>query len=130
MQCEYDAARRLCTLTNENGARYTFVYDAAGHLIEEEGFDGRVSEYLYDASGLASEVLQHGAPVADGVPGDTLHTRLERDEMGRVISATTERAHDKRVERASYRYDPAGWLIEAANGCCRVERGYDELGNW
>ncbi|MBE8219528.1 hypothetical protein IQA83_18780, partial [Leptospira borgpetersenii serovar Ballum] len=47
---EYDLARRLTTLINENGARYEMEYDLRDSLIRETGFDGCSTRYRYDAA--------------------------------------------------------------------------------
>jgi RHS repeat-associated protein len=129
---EYDTLRRLCALTNENGAQYRFAYDVAGRLVEEQGFDGRLTRYRRDASGLLMEKLelgvQHACVYPDENHPDTLRTTYERSRAGRAIAATISRAHDGRVERCTWRYDMAGRLTEASNDSCRVERSYDALG--
>ncbi|MGA7777859.1 MAG: RHS repeat-associated core domain-containing protein [Paraburkholderia sp.] len=128
----YDAARRLQTLTNENGAHYRFTYDAAGHLVEQQGFDGRVICYRYDASGLLTEQRELGTQDDHANPdrdhSDTLLTTYGYDGAGRVRAATITRAGDGHVEHSTWQYDAAGRLIEACNDCCRLERGYDVLG--
>ncbi|MBK8337548.1 MAG: RHS repeat protein [Sterolibacteriaceae bacterium] len=60
LRYEYDGARRLSALFNENGARTDFAYDALDRLIEETGFDGRATRYRYDAVGSLAHKLELG----------------------------------------------------------------------
>lgn len=46
-----DKARRLTTLTNENGEHYRLGYDHTDNLVQEIGWDGKVTGYAYDAAG-------------------------------------------------------------------------------
>jgi YD repeat-containing protein len=134
LQYEYDAARRATVLTNENGAQFRFAFDDAGNLVEERGFDGRITRYRHDAAGRLTERVEVGVPDGDGAHAAdddcavALHTHYERDQGGRVIATTISRARDARVERITWKYDQAGRLVEAENGCCRLKLGYDVLG--
>lgn len=60
LRYEYDAARRLRVLFNENQARYDFVHDSLDRLVEEIGFDGRQTLYRYDPTGLVLAKLEPG----------------------------------------------------------------------
>ncbi|UHM91750.1 hypothetical protein [Rahnella victoriana] len=70
----YDAAGRVLSLINENGARTQFVYDVMDRLIRETGFDGRIQQYQYSAAGELIHRL-------DGERA----TRWHYDAAGRVI---------------------------------------------
>ncbi|WP_313303457.1 RHS repeat-associated core domain-containing protein [Diaphorobacter sp.] len=60
LRYEYDGARRLKALINENQARYDFAYDALNRLIEETGFDARNTRYHCDPTGLLLAKLEAG----------------------------------------------------------------------
>ena len=62
---EYDGARRLKTLLNENRARYDFGYDALDRLVAETGFDARHTRYRYDPTGLILAKLEAGTLTAE-----------------------------------------------------------------
>ena len=56
----YDKARRLISLTNENGARYRFAYDVLDRLIAESGFDHKLTGYRYNAGNELVEQREFG----------------------------------------------------------------------
>ena len=134
----YDKARRLISLTNENGARYRFAYDVLDRLIAESGFDHKLTGYRYnagnelveqrefgdDASLAAKLMAQLGgqpvpkkdvSPLSDDLDSQTplRITEFKRDVLGRLIH-TLARDNDK-VQETAYQYDPNGNLVRAAN---------------
>ncbi len=132
MTYQYDLARRLVVLTDANGAHYRFAYDATDNLVAEQGFDGRVTAYAYDAGGLVTQRrelgLRPGPAVtipADDTP-DTIVTRYVHDPVGRVREKITARG--ARASRVRYAYDAVGRLVEAVNSGSRVGFDYDEAG--
>ncbi|OMH49868.1 hypothetical protein BTZ17_20530, partial [Providencia stuartii] len=48
---EYDALTRLKKVISSLGETYTYERDAAGQIIRETDFTGRVLEYRYDRLG-------------------------------------------------------------------------------
>ena len=134
----YDKARRLISLTNENGARYRFAYDVLDRLIAESGFDHKLTGYRYNAgnelveqrefgddASLAAKLMaqlggqpfpkKDAAPLSDGLDSQTplRITEFKRDVLGRLIH-TFSRNNDK-VQETVYQYDLDGNLVRAAN---------------
>ncbi len=85
LRYEYDGARRLSTLFNENGARYDFAYDPLDRLIEETGFDGRTTRYRYDPVGALAHKLELGCLDAR----QRLELRLARAALTNGLSTPT-----------------------------------------
>ena len=134
----YDKARRLVGLTNENGARYRFAYDALDRLIAESGFDHKLTGYRYNAgnelveqrefgddASLAAKLMaqlggqpvpkKDATPLSDDLDSQTplRITEFKRDVLGRLIH-TLARNNDK-VQETVYQYDFDGNLVRAAN---------------
>ncbi|HSX60850.1 MAG TPA: RHS repeat-associated core domain-containing protein [Tahibacter sp.] len=130
---QYDLARRLVVLTDGNGAHYRFAYDAVDNLIAEQGFDGRVTGYAYDAAGLVTQRRELGlrpgpaVTIPDDDTPETIVTRFVRDALGRVVEKVTGR--DARAQRVRYAYDAVGRLVEAVNSGGRVGLVYDDVGH-
>ncbi|RRA36971.1 hypothetical protein, partial [Cronobacter sakazakii] len=83
---EYDLARRLITLINENGARYEMEYDLRDSLIRETGFDGCTTRYRYDAGGFPTVREEEG-----NGDGTVIRTHYQRDEAGRLLEKLVAR---------------------------------------
>ncbi|MDH5856536.1 DUF6531 domain-containing protein [Lampropedia aestuarii] len=65
LKLRYDKAARLVELINENGASSRFGWDVMDRQSEEQGFDGRLQRYQYDAAGQLSahqDGHQHSEP--------------------------------------------------------------------
>ncbi|MGJ3700011.1 RHS repeat-associated core domain-containing protein [Variovorax sp. AFSI2.2] len=106
VQYDYDIAGRLVQLTNENGAHAHFAWDAMDRQVSEEGFDGRLQTYRYDAAGQLIEAT-------DGTASGSLSTRYAWDAMSRLaeIHVPATEHSPARVERLQW--NPAGQLIAA-----------------
>lgn len=131
---QYDAARRLVVLTNENGNHYRFAHDVRDNVTAEQSFDGRVTFYGFDGGDRMIERRQLGVqagpgvdPSPDNVP-EMLRTQYLRDKAGRIVEKITGRARDKRVLHSRYEYDAGGRVVSAVDGGGRVNFVYDELG--
>jgi RHS repeat-associated protein len=129
LQYRYDAVRRLSALINENGASHTFGYDVTDQLIREQGFDGTLTRYRYDAVGQLVEKEEPGQPhaaVTDGL--DLIRTRFERDEAGRIVEMSAGHARTRVHQRTRYAYNGLGRLISAVNAAGALAFSYDPLG--
>ncbi|VTQ53355.1 Cell wall-associated polypeptide CWBP200 [Campylobacter jejuni] len=93
----YDAAGRVLSLINENGARTQFVYDVMDRLIRETGFDGRIQQYQYSAAGELIHRL-------DGERA----TRWHYDAAGRVICRENPPHGDGTPDEERRTYDTNG----------------------
>lgn len=133
-QYHYDGARRLVAIVNENDARYRFAFDANDNLVSEQGFDERVTQYVYDAAGRVLEKRELGAQSAAATEPDReassslLRTQYRRDAGGRIVEKIVARAADKRIQRTQFEYDAAGRLVAGINNGGRVGLAYDDLG--
>jgi RHS repeat-associated protein len=116
----YDKEGRTTSITNQNGERATFEYDAAGRLIRETGFDGAERKLTYGARGEVTAITE-----ADGreftfefdarrllqkMIGPEQVITYERDELGRVIKATSG---DHVIEQD---FDPMGLPSRVVSG--------------
>ena len=81
-----------------------FRHDAAGRLVEETDFNGRVRRYAYDAAG---ELIRS----TNGL-GDT--TEYDHDLLGNVVERRTPSGSTR------YRYDAVGRLVAAENADAKV----------
>ena len=113
VQLHYDRQARLTGLTNERGEQYKFTLDAAGRVIEEEGFDGLTRHYERDAAGQVTRVHRPAAR----------STTYTYDAAGRV---STVHYNDGTQER--YSYDATGSLIEAHANATSLLLRRDALG--
>ncbi len=109
----YDLEGRLTGLTNEAGLPYRFGLNAAGQVIEEEGFDGLVRRYERDAAGRVTRVLRPASR----------STRYDYTVKGQV-SAIQYSDGTQEV----FSYDKSGVLIEARNPTATVRLERDALG--
>ncbi|WP_375447099.1 type VI secretion system tube protein TssD [uncultured Fibrella sp.] len=110
----YDREGRLTDILTKGGKRYRFALDAAGQVVEEEGFDGLLRRYERDAVGRVRRVLR---------PGERT-TTYSYTEEGKLASAYHS---DGSFE--TFHYDEAGALIKAQNATSSVRIERDRLGN-
>ncbi len=129
----YDQARRLIAVSNENSEHHRFAFDSRDNVVADQGFDGRVTRYAYDAAGRLVEKRELGTQAAcetivevDEQP-HTLHTRYRRNADGYLVEKIVGRAIDKSVLRTAFEYDAVGRLIAVVNNGGRVNLTYDEL---
>uniref|UniRef100_UPI00374E0B94 RHS repeat-associated core domain-containing protein n=1 Tax=Streptomyces millisiae TaxID=3075542 RepID=UPI00374E0B94 len=107
-----DTELRLVTVVNALDRSWDYTYDAAGRLVGESDFDGRVVHYTLDAVGqLVGRTNSLGQRVG-----------YVRDPMGRIVAKTLDGAV------TSYAHDPEGRLTHAAGPDSRLERRWDVLG--
>ncbi|MDR0479112.1 MAG: DUF6531 domain-containing protein [Burkholderiaceae bacterium] len=135
VQSEYDKAGRLTILTNENGSKSKFVWDAMDQLTQETGFDERVQRYRRDAAGQliasADGAGQEGDPV----------TEYRHDTLGRLIERLLTVTGSSAAQSQRYEWDEVKrlkaasvYLLGQANGQLeerlqsRVELERDSLG--
>ncbi|HEY6529308.1 MAG TPA: DUF6531 domain-containing protein [Cellvibrionaceae bacterium] len=122
---QYDGERNLIGLINEKGERYQLNYDLDERLIEEIGFDGRQQRYVYSPAGHLQEVLElHEGQLIN-------RTRYQRDGLGRLLQQSSQgvsEAQSKAAELSSYKYDPAGRLIQAQNLHRNLRWQYNAIG--
>lgn len=148
----YDSALRLVQLANPKDERYLLAYDADGMLIAETGFDGKVTNYIYDRAGqlTASECLGRRTDLIHDVRGQLVAklngdgmVRYTYDALGRTVAVAAPQAENRFVydavgqvlqEHAAYYLDtlPAippvdGTRVAVAAFITTHE--YDELGN-
>ncbi|EKG6072859.1 RHS repeat protein, partial [Escherichia coli] len=113
---EYDLAGRITTLTNENGSRSEFTYDALDRLVQQRGFDGRTQRYHYDLTGKLTQSEDEG-----------LVTLWHYDESDRLTHRTV---NGEPAEQ--WQYDEHGWLTEISHLSeghqVAVHYGYDDKG--
>ncbi|WP_337230414.1 RHS repeat domain-containing protein, partial [Proteus terrae] len=88
----------LKRLTNENGASYEFIYDAAGRLVKEIDFDGKETAYTYDESNgrLTSSIEVASAYGQDFKDRAAPKDRIQQfifDSMGRLEQRTAGYGH-------------------------------------
>ena len=103
----------LLAVINERGETHSYDHDAAGNVLQETDFAGRITAYEYDLDGQVMAKV------------DALDQRTEfsRDDEGEV---TEIRHPDGTV--STFEYDERGWMVSADNGACPVERRYDACG--
>ncbi|HEY3606925.1 MAG TPA: RHS repeat-associated core domain-containing protein [Pseudonocardiaceae bacterium] len=108
----YDTELRLTWVRNERGDHWRYEYDAAGNLVRETDFDGRVLRYGYDAA--------HRMVRRTNGAGQTVEFTL--DPVGRMV----ERRAGNDVTRLTY--DPADRVLSAVNADADLRFGYDPRG--
>ncbi|MCU0070069.1 RHS domain-containing protein [Pseudomonas koreensis] len=113
----WDRLGRLSALENENDRRAQFHYDSMGRVLEESGFDGRVTRYQYaPETGRLTSILNGERKIA-----------LTFDAMGRLTERRAELAEQSQSE--SFDYDANGKLIMACNADSRLQWFHDPAGN-
>ncbi|MFI0450852.1 RHS repeat-associated core domain-containing protein [Actinomadura sp. 6N118] len=132
LEFAHDAELRLTSVTNELGLSWRYEYDAAGNLVKETDFNGRLVEYAYDVAGRLTE-RTNGAGQTVSFTRDVTGRVTER-RAGEVVTTFAYDA-DGRLERAAapgadlrFERDPLGRVIaEVCNGHA-VTSGYDAVG--
>ncbi|WEF35466.1 hypothetical protein [Pseudoduganella chitinolytica] len=103
---------------NENGSVYRFQYDPVGRLLQEQGFDGKATEYRYkEGTGVLAQTVEAGVT-----------TRLEFDAMGRLVQRRAA-APGKPEQIETFAYNANGQLADARNEHARLQWFYDAAGN-
>ena len=150
---QYDKARRLIQLTNENKDHYRFEYDAVDNLVKEIGWDGKVTQYQYNAASELTTQYEQGQILHHQTEATTLiEHRFERDVLGRMFKKISRRysslpqqlsewlsneanISDKdreqflpQTQNTKFQYDRLGQLVSATNQHSHINLEYDELG--
>ncbi|WP_443094343.1 RHS repeat-associated core domain-containing protein [Pseudoduganella chitinolytica] len=108
----------MSTLENENGSVYCFQYDPVGRLLQEQGFDGKTTEYRYhEGTGVLAETVEAGVT-----------TRLDFDPMGRLVQRRAA-APGQAEQIETFAYNANGQLADARNEHARLQWLYDAAGN-
>lgn len=123
--CEYDSARRLIKLKNENGACYSFTYDDNDNLIREQKFDGIVVCYQYNAANKLIKKYESGN--GDEQKNGIL-TVFRRDKNGQVTEEIITTDDRNSQIRNYYHYDDSGLLLSAGNNGSKNDYVYDAAG--
>ena len=145
----WDSRGRLVALHNENGEAYQFRWGADSLLLEEQGLDGVVSRYTYDACGRTlsrtfaaghPEAITHrfswsaaGQLLARSTPEGQTRWRWSAAGFPERISlhpALDENSWSAEAEQElNFTFDALGRVIgeQGENGTLRW--GYDALGN-
>ncbi|WP_245232459.1 MULTISPECIES: RHS repeat-associated core domain-containing protein [unclassified Pasteurella] len=120
---DYDKARRLVRLTNENQATYQFQYDAMNRLIAEVGFDNRKTTYHYNKLGALIEKQE----LSPSNPTQVLRfTEFEHDELGRQVSQRVRTSGE--MSQTHYQYDGLNRLTQLTDGQNTLSFSYDKVG--
>lgn len=110
---ELDPMGRELAITNANGHRTQFTYDAAGRRTHTVAPDGTTRQEAYDAAGRRTAVID-----ASGQ-----RTSFEYDAEGRLTAVV-----DALGGRTTYAYDQAGNLVTQTDALGRVTiHEYDAL---
>ncbi|WP_229416049.1 RHS repeat-associated core domain-containing protein [Pseudoduganella armeniaca] len=118
LRYRWDALGRLSALENENGSVYRFQYDPVGRLLQEQGFDGKTTDYRYqEGTGVLAETEEAG-----------VITRLEFDAMGRLMQRRAA-APGQPEQIETFAYYASGQLADAKNEHARLQWFYDPAGN-
>ncbi|MFF2779167.1 RHS repeat-associated core domain-containing protein [Streptomyces sp. NPDC058052] len=135
LRLTYDDRRRVTSWTDRNGHTYSYVYDAAGRVVETLGPGGALSSrFSYDTEARVTRFTDstgavtvtrfdsHGRTVAEtDARGHTV--RFVRDRHDRLLSRTDELGNT-----AEFSYDERGDLVGMVlpDGR-RASAAYDEL---
>ena len=98
-QFRHDAAGRLRTIVNENGAQTRFEYDVRDRLVQETGFDGRRQSYHYNVGGELTLSDDCG-----------LTTDWHYDAAGRVVKNVCSSLSDASADEMNWFYTENGLL--------------------
>jgi len=149
-QREYDANGNLTALTDPNGHRSVYGYDAANRLSYEVNATGAYTQYAYDAAGnrIQTRAYSNAVPLpVTGQPagsGAVRETQYAYDAANRLIqtyqpNVNTFRADTSANSNADFKpstgitrtwaYDANGQLVIATDGNGHISRTwYDALG--
>lgn len=128
---EYDKARRLVKLMNENGALYRIGYDKNDNILWEQTFDNRVTHYKYNDSQLLidkKELGSWGNVQAENITGTGIRTTFLYDKSDRIIEKISWNETKNTATHSYFDYNSAGLLILAKNDHCTIRRNYNKLG--
>lgn len=116
---EYDTEERLVAVINQRGERYALKRDPLGRIVEEIDYWGQGRHYDYDAAG---RLRRSTDPLGRGIGFDT-------DALGRITRKALPDPRDAhRQIHETFRYDPAGRLVELRNAVAHVTRRFDAEG--
>ncbi len=107
----YDAALRLAELINGNKESYRFSYHPQGWLASETGFDGKTTQYAYDAAGRLISTNSAGQK-----------TEFLRDSLGQLLAKLNA---DGQVR---YAYDALGRLTAVSAPHAENHFQFDAIG--
>lgn len=116
---EYDTEEQLVAVINQRGERYALKRDPLGRIVEEIDYWGQGRHYDYDAAG---RLRRSTDPLGRSIGFDT-------DALGRITRKTLPDPRDAhRQIHETFRYDPAGRLVELRNAVAHVTRRFDAEG--
>ncbi|GAQ57514.1 DUF6531 domain-containing protein [Streptomyces acidiscabies] len=115
----YDDEHRVTSWTDRNGHTYTYVYDAAGRVVETVGPDGALSSrFEYDSSERVTRFTDSTGAVTVTRFNALGQTVSETDPLGHTVHSVWDR-HDNLLERtdqvgdtARFTWDERGNLAE------------------
>ncbi|MFC0037628.1 DUF6531 domain-containing protein [Actinomadura rayongensis] len=108
----YDAELRITEVTAPDGRTWRYTRDAAGDIVAETDFNGRTVTSEYDVAGQLT--------ARTNALGETI--RFVRNALGDVVEEHAPEGV------ATFAYDPAGYLVRAANADADVRFERDALG--
>jgi YD repeat-containing protein len=114
------------TSVEHAGERFVMARDALGREVQRTGHDGAFElRQSYDALDrlVDQRVTTKGLTLTDDIR-ELVARRYHWDPLGRPTAID-----DARWGRTSYRYDRAGWLVEAQRGKAREVFDYDPCGS-
>ena len=118
---------------------WTYAYDPTDNLIQETGWDGKITAYGYDVAGQLVQQTEYGQSNNEGRLKDRPETwhihHFKRNILGQLIekqsrkvSGRNGQSKDEGISRTRFEYDPVtGNLTKARNQHSSVELAYDEL---
>jgi len=118
---------------------WTYAYDPTDNLIQETGWDGKITAYGYDVAGQLVQQTEYGQSNNEGRLKDRPETwhihHFKRNILGQLIekqsckvSHKNGQSKDEGISRTRFEYDPiTGNLTKARNQHSSVELAYDEL---
>ncbi|GAA3800530.1 MULTISPECIES: DUF6531 domain-containing protein [Amycolatopsis] len=112
VEIRYDTELRPVAVVNQQGLEWRYSYDAAGNLVRETDFNGRVLTYRHDAAGRVVERVNAAGEVI----------RYTYDARGAVVEQVTGE------EVTTFEHDPAGRIVRAVNSAAEVTVSYDAAG--
>jgi len=132
----YDKRERLRKIINPRSETYEYHYDAAGRVVEERPFDGRVLRYRYDKGERLSRISRPDGSWRSFHYDELSNVVLERssdggivyqrDELGRLLEAVVQDPDGDVVTR--FERDAFGRLLAEEQDGQRIEYVLDEQG--